>query len=746
MLRKLAYPLILHMVFTVPTKAENLEKNNPWPLCSSSFDVPARPLVKDILSPEDALILTDDAELREGGISTLTGNVELTKGEQQVRADRIDYDQAGDSADLHGKVNYWDEALFLSGDTAHLKFEDETGIFNHSQYRIQDTRGRGQARELAFALGETTDLKDADFSTCDPKDNFWKLSASSFHLDHIEEKGKARNVVLRIKDIPVFYTPYISFPLSDKRKSGFLAPSFGSTNQHGFELRTPYYWNIAPNMDATITPRLLTSSGVMLMGEYRYLFNRGEGQVNLEYLPSDSQFNDRHRNLFGFLHEQSFGRTGKLFLTYNRVSDDDYFEDFGTNTSLTSTRYLERRAEASYTGSWWRAWGRVQDFQIVDGSSNPFRRLPQLRFSTRFPQRNKQFNYAFQSEFVYFDRDRAETSFNDSAYRLDLYPSVSFPVRGLSGFIVPKLGLHYTQYAIENPEFNTSPNRTLPIFSLDSGLFFERETKLFDDDYRLTLEPRLYYLYIPETDQSRLPIFDTGVYDFTFSSLFRENRFSNRDRLGDANQITIALTSRLINRDTGRNFGTFRLGQIYYIEDQEVTLPDNLALEQSSSPIVAAFDTEIVKNWNLRSEFQWDPDRGNTEKLIGQIQYDPGNGRLFNLAYRNREDRRRRNSNNFIDIEQTDISFRWPINRQWNVVGRWNYALSQKRSLEIFGGIEYEDCCWGVRAVGRRFLTDINGEFETGFFLQFELKGLAGVGNKTSEFLKKNIPGYQSEF
>ncbi len=254
-----------------------------------------------------------------------------------------------------------------------------------------------------------------------------------------------------------------------------------------------------------------------------------------------------------------------------------------------------------------------------------------------------------------------------------------------------------------------------------------------------TLEPRLFYLYIPNEDQSDLPIFDTGLFDFSFDSLFRENRFTGNDRLGDANQVTLAITSHLINQQSGKNFGHVSLGQIFYMRDRKVNLPNNGVRDEASSAIIAEISGRIIKNWVFGGDVQWDPNIGNsTEKITAYATYNPMPGKVLNLAYRVRRDT--------TDIEQSDISFRWPFDRRWSAVGRWNYAVPEGRSLELFGGIEYESCCWALRAVGRRFLTDINGVFDTGIFLQLELKGLAGVGKKTVNFLKEQIPGYQSAF
>lgn len=726
--------------------------------CPVPLDIPARPVVEEKLESEDIHLASDEANLVEGGVSILTGNVELTKGRQQLRANRLEYDQTKDTAALQGDIHYWDDSVFLFSESANLELNEGTGEFTNSDYRIQDNRGRGHAERLFLDIGTRTKLGEVDYSTCDPDDGFWKLSASEINLDHVEEWGSAKHVVLKIKDVPVFYSPYMSFPLSKKRKTGFLAPSFGSTNQNGIDARTPFYWNIAPNMDATLTPRVLSDSGLMLMGEYRYMLQRGIGQVSLEYLPSDNDFNDDDRHLFNFIHEQQFADTGELYLVYNDVSDKEYFEDFGTNISLTSTRFLERRAEVAYQGSWWNASALVQDYQNVDRTiataSLPYKRLPRLNFSTAFPKRNRQFNFGLDSEFVYFDRgDNDSVSTNDTALRLDLYPYVSYPMSTVASFLEPKLGVRYTQYSLTDPVASKhSPSRVLPIFSVDSGIFLERETSMFGKGLIQTLEPRLFYLYVPEDDQTDIPVLDTGVYDFSIDSLFRDNRFSGADRHGDTNQVTFSLTTRFINDTSGEEYGYFSLGQIYYLDDREVTLPDRLNSEESLSPLVAEFQTQIIPNWRIGSEYQWDPANNRTDKLVAQVQFNPGDGRVVNLGYRSRNERSRTRISVFdlrstpVDIEQTDVSFRWPINPKWSVVGRWNYALPESRSIEIFGGVEYEDCCWGSRLVARRFLSDIEGEFETGVFLQVELKGLAGVGKKAAEFLERNIPGYEKSF
>lgn len=743
--------LVPVLPFNIWAETESTDQQaTNWPLCTEPLNIPIRPMVEDELSPGDVHATADNADLDAEGLSILKGDVEITRDDQQVRADYVQFEQTNNTTDLEGNIQYWDQLIYLEADKAHIEFNTDIGQFENSRYIIKDNRGRGQSTELEMEMGTKTKLKNADYSTCDPANKFWALSASTIKLDHIEDRGKARNVVLKIKNVPVFYSPYLSFPLSDKRKTGFLTPGMGSSNRNGFEARTPFYWNIAPHMDATLTPRLLTDSGVMLIGEFRHISDRSESKIVAEYLPSDNKFDDKNRNLLGLKHKRKFADNGNFFLNYNRVSDKEYFEYFGTSLGVTSTRFLEQLANISYRGNWWNARARLQNYQAVDSTipaiNRPYKRLPQINFNAYTPGGSNKFRYTLNSEFTYFDRGDDEFSSIDNVIgsRLDLLSSISYPFKTASSFLTPKLGLRFTQYDLSNTNiFKSNPNRLLPILSVDSGIFFERNFSLFGKKSLQTLEPRLFYLYVPEENQDDLPVFSTGLYDFSFNSLFREDRFSGNDRIGDANQFTFALTSRLIDHNTGKERGHLSLGQIYYLDDRDVTLPGGIRVNDSSSPIVAELGLALFKHWKFRGDLQWDPNSNETEKLLTQVQYKPSENKVVNFSYRVRNTTSNRLS--LIDIEQSDISFHWPLNQNWSMIGRWNYAIPENRSLEIFGGVEYDSCCWGFRVVARRFLTSIDGAFDTGLFLQLELKGLSGIGRQTVDFLQQRIPGYESD-
>lgn len=749
--------------------SQDSEPESEWPFCPVTLDVPSRPAVDEPLEPGDVHVLADQADRVEGGISHLVGNVQITRDRQTVQADEVDYDEASDSAELRGDIQYWDETVYLRGTLANLEFDHGTGTLQAAEYRLLRNRGRGVGDELYLDVGTETRGKNVDYTTCEPEaegldtsSNAWKISARNITLNHDTDRGSATHVVLKVKDVPVFYTPYLSFPLSKKRKSGFLVPGLGSTNNYGFEIRTPYYWNIVPQMDATLTPRILTDSGVMAVGEYRYLFSRGGGQLGVEYLPDDDKFGNEDRNLIAFVHDQTFADTGRLFMTYNRVSDKQYFEDFGNQIAVTSTRYLERRADLSYRGQWWRAIARVHHFQAVDDSLNPvsmpYAKLPQVRFDL-FPLRGRnRLNAGILSEVAYFNRGEDDL-FEDevNGFRYDVYSYLSYPISTRSAFLTPRIGVRFTQYNLEDSgPFKETPSRILPIVSVDSGTFLDRDFVFKDTDYVHTLEPRLFYLYVPDDEQSDLPVFDTSIFNLSYASLFRDDRFSSADRVGDANQFTLAFTSRLINRSDGSELGYVRVGQTYFLSDQDVIrqrltpdgeiVSDGRTTQDVLGPVIGEFGMKLLNDWNLRGELHWEPNESITEKMVFRAQYRPDDGRVLNLAYRVRRAPSGELQRNTVDIEQTDVSFRWPVGPQWAVIGRWNYAVPESKSLELFGGIEYESCCWGVRAVARRFLSNLDGDHSTGVFLQVELKGLAGIGAKTVDFLHQHIPGYETNF
>ena len=722
---------LIALLWQHPSSAAESE----WAQCGSVLQLPPRPVFAAAPADPEAIGMSGDVvNMQEGGISKLSGNVEMERGTQQLTADHLEYNEAEELIDVQGNVRFWDEGAYASGDQAHIDLQADTTKLGGASYIFLDTHSRGEAGEVVITGENIVTFNDADYTTCNPGSNTWKLHAKELELDFTEDVGTAYNVWLEVGDIPIFYTPYATFPLSDKRKSGFLVPKVRIANSTGFDLTVPYYFNIAPNHDATLAGRLMTKRGLQLQGEYRYLTGRGGGLLAGEYLPDDREF-DGYRGAFRYKHGGAFARRWSSSVNYNWVSDSDYFTDLGTNLSIASQSFLEQRGDVSYSGDGWNAVARAQAFQTIDTTiapeSRPYKRLPQFLVSAVERRRNQKFNPGGHGEFVNFDRDGGVTG-----QRVDMMPTLSYQWREAAWFIVPKASVRFTNYDLENtaPGQSSSLTRTIPTASLDAGMFFERDWTFSQRGFLQTLEPRLFYLYVPFKSQGDLPIFDTGTFDFNYSQLFSENRFSGADRVGDANQLSIALTSRLLASGTGEEYLRLNIGQIRYFRDREVTLPNESVETSSASPLVVDLTATVARRWQFFTGIQWDIGEERINRNNTGLRYQPDPRRVVNLSYSFTRD----------NFEQTDMSMAWPIVRDWRFVGRWAYSLQQDKTLEAFGGVEYENCCWAFRTVIRRYLSGT--QTTNAFFFQLEFKGLTGLGSGTVDFLERSIPGYENDF
>ena len=707
-----------------------------WAQCGAILQLPPRPLFASSPSDPQAIELSGDvANAAPAGVSKLSGNVEVQRGGQQLKADHLEYNEAEELIDVQGNVQLWDQGTYLSGEQAHLDLRTDTSKLSGTSYIFLDTHSRGEAGEAVIGGDKIVVVNDANYTTCNPGSNAWRLNAGELELDFNEDVGTARDVWFEVADVPVLYTPYASFPLSDKRKSGLLLPKVRIANTTGFDLTVPYYFNIAPNHDATLAGRLMTKRGLQMQGEYRYLAGFGESLLAGEYLPDDREFG-AYRGAFKALHGGTFARGWSSNVNYNWVSDSDYFTDLGTNLAIASQSFLEQTGSVNYAGNGWSSLARVQAFQTIDDTiapdDRPYKRLPQLRISADERRRNLRFNPGGHGEFVNFDREHrrrrptrgchADIGFSATRRRL---------VHRAKGFVA--------LYALRacktrHPVSPMTVSRTIPTASVDSGLFFERDWSVGGRGFLQTLEPRLFYLYVPFKNQSDLPVFDTGEFDFDFSQLFRDNRFTGADRVGDANQLSLALTSRWLDADSGEEYLRFNIGQIRYFRDREVTLPNEPVETSNASPLVADVTATIARRWQVAAGLQWDFSDDQVAKSNFGLRYQPDPLRVVNLAYSYSPD----------NFEQTDTSIAWPIARDWRFVGRYAYSLLQNKTVEAFGGVEYESCCWAFRTVVRRYLSGT--QMTNAFFFQLEFKGLTGVGRSTVDFLERSIPGYENDF
>ncbi|MCC6201574.1 MAG: LPS assembly protein LptD [Gammaproteobacteria bacterium] len=696
------------------------------------------------LIPGTVEVSADAAALVRDGVSRLSGNVELVRDDTALRAKQAEYDDIDQVIDVTDEVELWSKSIYWHGDHGRYWREEDRAQLDDGTYQLLERMGRGKADsvEVDRANGITR-LFDVMYTTCAPESPAWRLHASKIRLDHDADRGEASHVLLRVRDVPVFYFPWLSFPLSDARQSGFLTPTLGSSADSGIDVALPYYWNIAPHRDATLTPRAIINRGFMLGGQYRYLYDRQGGLVEFEAMPNDSLRNDRSRGRITLEHQASFasGR-GALRLDFRRVSDPRYFEDFGRNIDLTSTRFLPQTLAVDYASRYFALQSRLESYQSVDRSLpdqfKPYLRLPFIAVQTNLPQPEGRLRYSLNGEAGYFQR-----SHSVSGARIDLMPQISYPIRKVGYFLIPKLELRHTEYLLDQvtPTAQNHYSRTVPILSVDSGVLLDRSVRLFGSDYLQSLEPRLFYLLVPRVAQDDLPVFDSSIYETSFSTLFLDNRFSGRDRVGDANQIAAAVTTRLIQNDTGHERIRASLGQIYYFRNRTVGLPFAPDETASRSEFVAELAGRLTNSWTARATWQWDPEIGNTQKATFAVRWQPDPERVLNLAYR-----LRRNALYSYEVKQTDVSVRWPITSRVGAVARWNFSIPDTRSLETVAGIEYNSCCWAIKFLGRRFLRNTEGDFDHAFFMQVEFKGLAGIGRSTTSFLQQSIPGYASWF
>jgi LPS-assembly protein len=522
--------------------------------------------------------------------------------------------------------------------------------------------------------------------------------------------------------------------LSNDRKSGFLFPTLGNSSTSGLQIAVPYYWNIAPNIDATIEPTEYQKRGIDFGGELRYLTDSQKGDLAFDFLPNDRLAGGEDRSHVKLQHVSELPDDYRLTVNAENVSDPQYFEDFSQGAAATSTAFLERTARLSYRDENWRLSGELQEFQTIDESlapiDRPYAHVPRIVADGNFALGSaEQLRYGFDSELVDFTR-----AVGVRGWRFDLLPAASLDFSAPGYFVRPGVSWRYTQYELTDqaPGQDRSPSRTLPTASFDTGLLFEREAGS-SGARLLTLEPRILYVYTPYRQQDQLPLFDTALPDLNLVELFRTNRYVGADRVGDADQVSVGATSRLLDAKDGTQFLAATLGQIYYFKAPRVVLPDETPESTGSSNMVAQLALTAYRHWTANLDLEWDPRTFAGERTEVSLQYHPAPEQVLNLTYRLQRDR----------LKQVESSGSWPIGRKWNLYGRIVYSLLDEKALDRFAGFEYGSCCFKVRLVGRRFLSTRTGQQDTGMFVQLELTGLASVGSAADALLTEAIPGYK---
>ncbi len=676
---------------------------------------------------------SDGASVTRSGDAALLGNVRVSQGSRTLNAETATYEASTRRFKVEGDVEYEDPQLRVKGSTGTWSGA-EGGRFEGAEFELPARPARGSAGALGLTPQGNLSLEDVLFTTCPAGNDDWFLKASSIEIDREAEQGTGRDVRLEFLSVPLLYAPYISFPAGDRRKSGFLFPTIGTSSSNGFELGIPYYFNLAPNYDATLEPAWFSKRGIEFSGNFRYLTERSRGRLDGRYLPNDRKA-DRDRGYVRLRHLTDFTETLRLSAALEDASDSQYFEDFARGPEGTSITYLERRIELQFLGDGWRAFGLLQNFQTIDTAidplDRPYARAPQLFAEGDWPLGSGPLTAGVDGELVYFHRDDGVTG-----ARAQLAPRLSLPWRAPGWFVVPSATYRQIAYSLSDavPGEGDSPSFGAPTLAVDAGLAFDRGSGR-SGRLTQTLEPRVLYSWTPYRDQDGLPVFDTGLPELDMVRLFSIDRYVGGDRISDANRLAAGLTTRLIETASGRQYLTATIGQQYFFDKPRVSLPDERPETRGRSDIVAELGLSAYRDWSVDLAMQWDPDSSNT--VLGQaaVQYRPAPDTVVNLGYRYRAGL----------VEQWETSAAWRLSNEWSVFGRYVYSARDDQTIDSFAGLEYEACCWRLRLVASRYLSNRTGEQSTSVAVQLELKGLSSVGTTSDTFLERGIRGYSRD-
>ncbi len=744
----------------------------PPPAAAAAQTAPGKPggkpraVEKSFAQGGNVYLVAHHAVMDKNGVLTLTGHVVVRQGQRRIKANRLQYNKNNNSLRTQGGIDYTDPLVHITG--AGGSYSPTAGAhFESAHFSLAQRSARGAAKEMQLSPEGLMRLEKVTFTTCPVNDQSWVLRAAKIVLDTKKKVGTGRDARVDFKGVPILYLPWVSFPLGDVRKSGFLFPTIGNTSTGGAEVSVPYYFNIAPNADFTLDPTEYSRRGADVGGDFRYLTQQQHGELDWDYLPDDAVYHGE-RSRIQLENVTELPDNFRLTLDGENVSDTEYFEDFSTGPEGTSTPFLNRQAVLSYRDVNWNIQAMAQQFQTIDSTlpldERPYARAPDLTVSADYGWGPEDLlRYGFDSEVVDFTRSTGVTG-----WRLDLYPTTSLNFEGPGYFIRPSVGYRATEYQLSNtlPGQPTSPSRTLPVASLDTGLQLERAAGAHDQR-TVTLEPRVMYLYVPYRNQSELPVFDTEVPDLDPVELFRTNRYVGADRMGDANQINTGITTRLLNAVNGQQYLTATFGQEFYFTNPRVTLPGELPRTDGRSDLVAQLALTAYQNWSADAGVQWDPQSSQTERSLLEVQYHPTPDRVINVGYRfergiydeatlaSAEQAQGPVCGTPVtpscNVQQVEVSSAWPIGRSWSLFARGVYSLADHEALERFAGFEYRACCWSLRLGARRYVgarpttsTARTGPQDTGIWLQLELTGLASVGSASDLSLAQEIPGYTS--
>ncbi|WP_133405834.1 LPS assembly protein LptD [Parashewanella tropica] len=707
-------------------------------------------------------IESDHSDAQMGKKAHFSGGVTFSQGPRHIYADEATVNSETQQLSAKGDLTFEDPQVTITADSIVGEMKNNSAKLEGAQYWLKGQQVHGEAKQLEITPENDLILNNSSFTTCPPESRTWALEADKIKIDSKDEWGEVWGAKLKIGDVPIMYVPYMTIPVSDKRKSGLLFPKFSTSTVNGVELALPIYWNISPEYDLTFTPDYMSNRGLLSKLEFRYLMpgqqnNNQNGQLNVEYLPSDDYLpGNPNRYLYHWEHQGRINENLRVLTNFTDVSDNNYLNDFNSDVQQATDNQLVRVGELNYLSKDWDLGLKVQDIKVLGLSEKPYQVMPQVSFDYRFPELSNNINFDVYSEVTNFSHD--ENSHN-TATRLHIEPRLLLPLYGPAGSFTTEIKLYQTNYWQRNaqPSLGLAKrvSRTIPSLRLHGQINLERDTQLFDHNYRQTFEPQIQYLYVGYENQSNIALYDTAQLQEDYYGLFRDRRYSGIDRIADANQVTIGLTSRLYD-ENNREKLKFSFGQIFYLKNSRVGLLNNDVENQPSSSVLAAeLDSHIYNDWYLSTQVQYDTKLNETRKHETSLDFRPAANKLFQLSYRYVPDLLNSNTNNKVNIAQAGTRIAWPIKKDLYFVGNWYYDFKRKRSIETFAGVQYESCCWAARlSYHYRIKTNFNDnianapidreQFESGIYLNFMIRGLGGAGSLgVSDMLNESIFNYR---
>jgi len=702
---------------------EGIKQSSRYDLCGSGLRTPDIRFLKqqknNSTNNKSIQIQSESATINQTDISIFKGNVEAFQSGYLLRADTLHYDNNKDYLFANGNIFFSNNAIEIEGDKIDFYTQTEQGEIRNAKYYLFSNGARGETPNIQILSKTKVKFIETTYTTCPENNSAWEIKASVITLNSKNHQGTAENAVLLFHKVPVFYFPYFRFPFGIDRLSGFMAPTWGTSSKNGNEYRLPFYWNIAPNYDATITPRHMTKRGTLIDTEFRYLSQKNIGEVNIGFIQNDAKFND-DREYYSIKNYYTNGNGWNSTVDLTYYSDVKYLSDFSSILEEASISHVESFAELEYSNTDWLFKTKVQSYQTLSGVDT-YTRLPQITFDYKDVPLDNQLNYFFRSEVVYFDinsnEPRNTRSTTPTGFRTDIEPAINYPLVSAAAYLKPKISLRYTQYNLQNPGadinnptivFSKNPSRIVPTFSLDSGVFFERDTTFADIPILNTLEPRIFYLYRPERDQSQLPNFDTTTVDSSFNQLFRENTSTGADKVPAANELSVGLSSHFYRLDSGVSMLSASIGQKYIFENK-----DN---PESISNYFVDISSIPSNHWSLTSTMEYNRETKDLDVSTTKIQYKTPKHGVVNFLHRYERNL----------TESLDISLQWKINPKWQGFGRRNYDRFNHKLVEQVYGFRYDNCCWAFRIVKRETVLDD----ERSLFFELILKGISSIGDR----------------